>query len=110
LVGRSSDGAQSWETRIAATVRRSPQQNVVDCGVQAAALVRSLVAMHRSTPTAAVVVPIAALPKDRRFICEACGVKWFVPAEKAGAPDLDRCESCGGALKVFVAAAEASAG
>jgi len=66
--------------------------------------------MRRSKPRQPVVVPIASRRKDRRFICEACGVKWHVPADRPSDPDPIRCGSCGGVLKVFVAPAEASAG
>lgn len=59
--------------------------------------------MRRSKPRNPVVVPIASRREDRRFICEVCGVKWYVPAERPSAPDPVRCEACGGALTVFVA-------
>lgn len=64
-----------------------------------------LAGMRRPKPEYSVVVPITSRRKDRRFICEACGVKWHVPAERSSDPDPDRCRSCGGALKVFVAPA-----
>ena len=66
---------------------------------------RSVEARTRPKPEYSVVVPITSRRKDRRFACEACDVKWYVPAERSSDPDPDRCRSCGGALKVFVAPA-----
>ena len=62
--------------------------------------------MHWPKPKYSVVVPIESGRKDRRFICDACGVKWHVPAERSSAPDPDRCGACGGALKALTAPAD----
>jgi len=38
---------------------------------------------------------------DRRFVCNACGTRWFIPAGRADEPDLTECGSCGEALSRF---------
>lgn len=35
---------------------------------------------------------------DRRFVCQACGTKWFIHAYRVDEPDLTKCERCGGTL------------
>lgn len=37
-------------------------------------------------------------PMDLRFICENCGVKWFIAASRLGSVELNDCARCGGAL------------
>jgi hypothetical protein len=34
---------------------------------------------------------------DLRFVCRSCGIKWFVPGGMP-APDVPRCDGCGGEL------------
>ncbi len=38
---------------------------------------------------------------DRRFICEDCRTKWFVPSSKPDSDYLTECAACGGALVPF---------
>ena len=42
---------------------------------------------------------------DRRFICDTCGVKWFIPWTRPELADLTECDACGGGLMPFVAEA-----
>ena len=43
---------------------------------------------------------------DRRLVCEACGVKWFVPSGRPVPVTPPRCGSCGGPLAPLDAPAE----
>jgi predicted RNA-binding Zn-ribbon protein involved in translation (DUF1610 family) len=35
---------------------------------------------------------------DRHYVCEQCGLKWFVPASRAGDPGELHCGECGAVL------------
>ena len=35
---------------------------------------------------------------ERRFVCQNCGLKWFIPGHRPSEPDLSECEGCGGPL------------
>jgi hypothetical protein len=42
--------------------------------------------------------PDHALVVDRRFMCQDCGTKWFIPEHRVSEPDLTECDACGGPL------------
>jgi len=48
-------------------------------------------------------MPVCAILEgvDRRFVCQDCGTKWFIPGHRPAAPDLTECGACGGALEMF---------
>jgi hypothetical protein len=35
---------------------------------------------------------------DRRFVCQECGTKWFVPAGAPAHDDPETCAACAGPL------------
>lgn len=39
---------------------------------------------------------------DRRFVCQNCGMKWFIHEHRTSEPDLTECGGCGGPLVTFV--------
>ena len=39
----------------------------------------------------------------RRFVCEGCHMKWFVPVDAPRENDPAECSGCGGALKPIAA-------
>ena len=38
---------------------------------------------------------------DRRFMCQDCRTKWFIPEHRSTEPDLTECGRCGGPLVRF---------
>jgi hypothetical protein len=41
---------------------------------------------------------------ERRYMCDACNTKWFIPLKRQDLPDLEECPGCGGALSPYVGA------
>lgn len=44
--------------------------------------------------------PVATVPwmEDRHYVCETCGLKWFVPASRAHETGARRCGECDSVL------------
>lgn len=43
---------------------------------------------------------------DRRYVCNECGTKWFIPASDRFRPDPSECGACGGQLTTFAGPTE----
>jgi DNA-directed RNA polymerase subunit RPC12/RpoP len=43
-----------------------------------------------------------AAPRDRRYVCQRCDTKWFIPAARSHVADLLECPSCQGPVLALV--------